>query len=102
MAACGSREGHLLAAPGDVPLVGLVRAGQDLDQRGLAGAVLAEEAVHLAGADVEVDAVEGADTRELLDDPVHLEQRSGRRHRGAVVVTRRSTSHTITRTFAQR
>ena len=83
-------------------LVGLVRAGQDLDQRGLAGAVLAEEAVHLAGADVEVDAVEGADAGELLDDAGHLEQRSGRRHRGAVVVTRSRTSHTITRTFAQR
>jgi hypothetical protein len=31
------------------------------DQRGLAGAGLADDAVHLAFADVEVDAVEGGD-----------------------------------------
>ena len=41
-----------------------------------------EQAVHLAGADVEVDAVERADARELLDDAGHLEQRSAVRSDG--------------------
>ena len=58
----------------DLALVGLVRAGEDLDQRGLAGAVLAEQAVHLAGADLEVDAVERSGAGELLHDAAHLQQ----------------------------
>ncbi len=37
--------------------VGLVHAGEDLHQRGLAGAVLADEAEDLAGAQLEVDVV---------------------------------------------
>ena len=41
-------ERHRLAAPGDRALVRLVRPGEDLDQGRLAGAVLAEQAVHLA------------------------------------------------------
>jgi hypothetical protein len=68
-----------------------VRPGQHLDQRRLAGAVLAEQAVHLTVTDVEVDTAERTDTREGLDDAVHLQQR-GRPH----------LRHTITRTFAQR
>ena len=68
-----------LALPHHVPLVGTVRPGEDLDQGRLAGAVLAEQAVHLTGADVEVDAVERPDAREGLDDAVHLQQRG--RHR---------------------
>ncbi len=67
-------ERDRLAVPQDRPLVDVVRAGQDLDQRGLAGAVLAEQAVHLARAYDEVDTVEGAYARELLDDAAHLEQ----------------------------
>ena len=38
----------------DGALVGLVHAGEDLHQRRLAGAVLADQAVHLAGAQLEV------------------------------------------------
>ena len=45
--------------------VGLVGAGEHLDQGGLAGAVLAEQAVHLPRVHVEVDAVEGAHAGEL-------------------------------------
>ena len=67
-------EVHLLALPAHGALVGPVRPGQDLDEGGLAGAVLAQEAVHLAGADVEVDAVQRAYTGELLDDAAHLQQ----------------------------
>ena len=69
------REGDLFALPADGAGVRLVGAGEHLDQGRLAGAVLPEQAVHLAGADLEVDAVEGADAGELLDDAGHLEQR---------------------------
>ncbi len=77
IAAVGVRQRDRLAAPADLALVGLVRAGQHLDQRRLAGAVLAEQAVHLAGADVEVDAAERPHARELLHDAAHLEQSPG-------------------------
>ena len=54
----------------------LVRAGQpveDVHQGGLAGAVLAEQGVDLAGPDVEVDVVVGDDARIALGDAAHLE-----------------------------
>src|SRR3712207_8700174 len=44
---------------------GLVGTREDLDQRRLAGAVLPEQAVHLAGADVEVHARSEEHTSEL-------------------------------------
>ena len=43
----------------------------------LAGAVLAEQGVDLAGPDLEVDAVVGDDTRIALGDAAHLERRDG-------------------------
>jgi len=52
-----------------------VSPGQDLDQGGLPGAVLTEQAVHLTRTDDEVDTVQGADPREGLDDPAHPQQR---------------------------
>ena len=51
-------EGHLLAVDLDRAGVGLVDAGEDLHQRRLAGAVLPDEAEHLAGAQLEVGVVE--------------------------------------------
>src|SRR3712207_7482041 len=48
-------------------LVGCVEAVEDVHQRRLAGAVLAEERVHLALAEVEVDAVVRDDAGETLD-----------------------------------
>src|ERR1044072_4855210 len=42
-------------------LIALDRAGEDLDQRALAGAVLAGEAVHLAGAQLQRDVLERPD-----------------------------------------
>ena len=68
-------EPDLLAEPGDGALVGLVGAGEDLDQGGLPGAVLPEQRVHLAGPDVEVDAVQRAHAGEHLDDAGHRQQR---------------------------
>ena len=61
---CGDLDG--LAEPRDRAAVGAVHAGERLDERGLAGTVLAEHAVHLAGADVEVHAPQRVDAREAL------------------------------------
>jgi hypothetical protein len=82
-----------MAAPRDRAGVGLERPGEHLDQGRLPGAVLAEQAVHLTGADVEVDTVQRAHARERLRDPVHLQQRG--RPTAQLVV------HATTRTFAQ-
>lgn len=68
-------QGGGFAPPGDRAVVGLVGAGQDLDQGGLPGAVLAEQTVDLSGLDVEVDAVQGPDSGERLGDAGHGEQR---------------------------
>ena len=46
----GRAEVRRLAVDEELALVGLVHAGEDLDQRRLAGAVVAEHAGHLAGA----------------------------------------------------
>ena len=46
--------------------VGLVVAGEDLDQRRLAGAVLADERVHFARGDIDADVVERDLARERL------------------------------------
>ena len=57
-----------LAIQKDRPAVGLVDAGQDLDQRALAGAVLADQGVDLAGQEGERDVVERLGRREALRD----------------------------------
>ena len=54
IAACGLANATGSPSQLDAALVGLVHAGEHLDQRGLAGAVLAEQAVHLAGPDLEL------------------------------------------------
>ena len=64
-----------LAVDQDLALVGLVQAVQDRHQRRLAGAVLAEQRVDLAGDHVEVDSVVGDDRAELLRDAPQLERR---------------------------
>lgn len=70
----GVRDGDGLAVEEELPFGRLVCAGKDLDERRLACTVLAEQAVHLPGEDVEVDAVESPCTRELLDDAAHLQE----------------------------
>ena len=52
-----------------------VGAAQDLNERGLAGAVLAEQHVHFAGAQRQLHAVERYDTRKTLPDATHLKDR---------------------------
>ena len=49
-------EAHRLAVEHDLALVRPVEAGEDVRERALAGAVLAEQRVHLARGRLEVDA----------------------------------------------
>jgi hypothetical protein len=54
-------------------------ADEDLHQRGLAGAVLAEQPVDLADPDRQVDLVAGDDLAVALADLQHLERMAGAR-----------------------
>ena len=55
-----------------------IASAENLEQRGFAGAVLADERMNLTGRDREVDTVECAYAGELLADAPHLEQRRSR------------------------
>ena len=59
----------------DLALVGRVQPVEDVHQRRLAGAVLAEQGVNLAVPQIEIDVVVGEHARELLRDPAELEDR---------------------------
>ena len=50
-----------------------MHAGQDLDQRGLARAVVADQRHHFAGVDVEFDVGQRGHGSELLRDPAEPE-----------------------------
>src|SRR5206468_336054 len=65
----------------DVAPVLLVEAAQDLDERALAGAVVADEPEHLALAQDEVDASEDDECAEALGHAAHLERGLARRRR---------------------
>ena len=65
---------HLLPLEQDPAAVGGVGAGDALDERRLAGAVVADERHHLAGADLEVDVVERLHRAERLGDVLQLEK----------------------------
>src|SRR5918996_1589761 len=69
------RQPHVLAVDQQLALVRLVEAGEHLDQRRLAGAVLPEEAVHLPGEHAQVDAAEGARPAEALRQAAKLQPR---------------------------
>ena len=62
----GRGEVHPLPVQMDLAAVGMVEAGQDRAQRRLAGAVLTQQGVYLAPAQVEVDPVVGRDPEEAL------------------------------------
>ena len=57
-----------IAVDQDLALVRLLHAGEDADQRRLAGAVLAEQDMDLARIEVERDAVIGHHAGEALGD----------------------------------
>ena len=63
----------------DADLAGVLAVGaaEDLHQRRLAGAVLAEQHVHFAGVQRQIDAVERDDAGKGLADAAHLEHRRG-------------------------
>ena len=65
---------HFLALEDDLATVRLMHAGQGLDERGLARAVLADEGMDLSGAQIELHAVQRLDAREYLGDILHLQQ----------------------------
>jgi len=78
-------EGDILyvdaAAHPDLAGVGGVHSGKHLDQGGLAGAVLTEKGMYLAGPYIEVDRVEGERAGEALGQPPDVEEGSvGVRH----------------------
>ena len=77
IAALGDAEAHRLPVDRDLALVRVVEPVEDVHQRRLAGAVLAEQRVHLALAEVEADVVVGDDAGEALRDVAHLEARFG-------------------------
>ena len=60
-----------------VPRIGRDGAGDDLDEGRLARAVLADQRVHLAGAQVERDALQRADAGERLRDAGGLKKQHG-------------------------
>ena len=75
---------------GGPAVVGLVEAGEDLDQRRLAGAVLADERADLAGLDREADVVERPLATERLRHVGHREGGSHAASWGAAVGHRRA------------
>src|SRR5207237_903040 len=71
--------------------VGLEDAGDDLDQRRLAGAVVADDRVHLAVAELEIRLAQRDHAAEMLGDCARLEQRGrGLRHRCLTSLSSRS------------
>src|SRR5258708_17434406 len=58
----------------EVPAGRLMHAGQDLDERRLARAVVAEQAHHLTGVDAHRDVLQGDDVVELFRDVLHLDE----------------------------
>ena len=74
LAALGSGEAHRLAGQADLAVVGLDHARDDLDQRRLAGAVLAQHGVDRAGAAGEVDLLERPHAAIALGDAAELEE----------------------------
>ena len=58
----------------DVAAVGRVDAGENFDQRRLAGAVLAEKRMDLAASHIEIDAIECKRRGETLGQPTHDEE----------------------------
>ena len=66
------------AVPLDDALVDGVHAGDRLDQRGLAGAVVAHQGDHFTGVDLQLDVGERLDGTESLGDPAQRQHgRSG-------------------------
>src|SRR5690606_34644130 len=74
----------VLAVETECSRIDAVNAGETLDQRRLAGTIVADQRRHLAGIDTEIDVVQYVHGAEALVDAEHLEQRTPeiRRRRG--------------------
>jgi hypothetical protein len=69
----GGRDPHRLAVHPDLAGVGLVEPVEDVHQRRLARPVLAQQGVHLAGCELEVDRVVGHQAAEALGDSAQFQ-----------------------------
>ena len=74
-APCSLRPGDRHAVQLDGAAVRLIHAGDEVHERRLAGAVLADQRVHLAAPDLEGDVIDGPDAREGLDHIAHGQAR---------------------------
>ena len=74
-ASAGEVKWRSSAVEDDAPGARRHPAGDDLDQRRLAGAVVAEQRHHLAAPHLEADAAQRLDRPEMFRDSVELEQR---------------------------
>ncbi len=81
----GRHPGHVLAVEGPDPRVRLVEAGQEVEERGLAGAVRPDQGGDAAPLELEVVHVDGGETTEAPVHPVDGEDRIGLGHAGAPV-----------------
>ena len=81
--------GMLLAVEADLAGAGLDHPAQDLHQRALAGAVLADEADDLAPADGEADLIQSDDARIGLGDSIEFEEMIGHASMRAGAIRRR-------------
>jgi hypothetical protein len=68
----GRVDGHDLTVQPNLALVRLIEAVENLHQRALARAVLAQQGVDFAGAHVEIDPVASQHTGEAFGDAAHL------------------------------
>ncbi len=68
------REGHACAVHPHLAAVGAMHAAHDLDQSRFAGAVLAQQRMHFAGAHVERDVLQHADAREGFGDAAEFDE----------------------------
>ena len=75
----GASDRDRLAVEQDLAAIGLMHAGDDLDERRLAGAVLAEQRVNFAGMKGERDILERLGGVEALGDAADLQDRRDRR-----------------------
>src|SRR3989454_11738734 len=81
----GRTTGDVLAAEADRSGVGGKGAGDDVEQRGLAATVGADDAAQLPGADGQVDPPQDVEPAEPLGDPADLEERWGHGTRPATI-----------------
>ncbi len=74
---CGDATGDLLAVEVPLPVIGVVEAGEQVEERRLAGAVRSDQGGDLVALDLDVVDVDGDETAELPAHRVGDEDRVG-------------------------